>query len=382
MEFLEIYLPILGLLLFSITFYLALKLKRLSSFLDGISSQYRLHHWFGIFTTLFVFAHVIFETVSFPEILTIWDEPAVLTGEIGFLIYSLSIVFAFWKLEKYRPWFVIHLFLIPSYFLTVIHGYLFLSEESLHKILFFFCAILGLGSILAILLRNWSGNRWKIQKIKRISDSSIELDLIPESEKQISREEYTAGAILYLRFLGKEYSSDWHPFSIASCSKSDLLRVRIKSLGKDTRQLLKSIPGDKIKALGPFQELKIDWQKDQVWIAGGIGIAPFLGKARCLEFRSSGKIQLLYFFSDPNDLSVRAELEEISKKYTQFQYRLEEVPQKQHPDLSILNPYFSKNTNAEYLICGPPMFMKTVRRYLHSQGISNKKIHSEEFSPW
>ncbi|AOP34229.1 hypothetical protein A0128_10455 [Leptospira tipperaryensis] len=382
MKFLEIYLPILGLLLFSFTFYFALKLKKISSLVGGISSQYRLHHWFGMITTIFFFSHVIFEIVQFPEILTMWDDPAVLTGWIGFLIYSLSIVSAFWKLQNYRSWFAIHLLLIPSYFLAIIHGYLFLPEEWSHKIPFLFSVLFGVWSILAILLRTWVGTPWKIQKIDRLSDSSVELDLIPDSDKQVARKEYVAGAILYLRFLGKEYSYDWHPFSIASCSQSDLLRVRIKSLGKDTRQLLNSVPGDKIDMLGPFQEIKIDWKMDQVWIAGGIGIAPFLGRARCLEFRTSGMIRLFYFFSDPDDLSVRAELDEISERYVQFQWSFAEVLKKQLPDLSILKPYLSRNKNAEYLICGPPKFMKTVRRHLHSHGIPNKKIHSEEFSPW
>ncbi|MBM9575701.1 ferric reductase-like transmembrane domain-containing protein [Leptospira sp. 201903070] len=382
MEFLEIYLPIIGLLLFSCTFFLALKLKKLSAWSTGIASQYRLHHWFGIFTTFFIFAHILFETVSFPEILTMLDEPAVLTGWIAFLIYSLSILFAFWKLQRYRSWFVIHLFLIPSYFLAIIHGYLFLSEEWWHRIPFVFSVTLGAGSILAILLRTWSGTLWKIQKIDRISDSSVELDLIPDSDKDVIREEYKAGAILYLRFLGKEYSHDWHPFSIGSCSESDLLRLRIKNLGKDTKRLINALPGDRIEVLGPFQELNVDWQKDQIWIAGGIGIAPFLGRARCLQFRASGKIRLTYFFSDPKDLSVQSELDEISKKFSQFQWRFVEVPQKQHPDLSILNSDLYQNEDAEYLICGPPQFMKNVRRYLHSQAVPNKRIHSEEFSPW
>ena len=100
-------------------------------------------------------------------------------------------------------------------------------------------------------------------------------------------------ALIYI-----EAKDGWHrhPFTIASAPAERILRVTVKALGDYTSRLRELLePGMPAVVGGPhgrFNHAK--GAPDQVWIAGGVGIAPFLSWMRALdEHPPPGRVDLL-----------------------------------------------------------------------------------------
>ena len=84
-----------------------------------------------------------------------------------------------------------------------------------------------------------------------------------------------------------EAKDGWHrhPFTIASAPHEDVVRVTVKALGDYTSRLQELIePGMPAVIGGPHGRFS-HWKGTdrQVWIAGGVGVAPFLSWLRALD---------------------------------------------------------------------------------------------------
>ena len=99
-----------------------------------------------------------------------------------------------------------------------------------------------------------------------------------------------------------EAKDGWHrhPFTIASSPDEGVVRVTVKALGDYTSSLRDLLePGMPAVIGGPhgrFNHAK--GTRDQIWIAGGVGVAPFLSWMRALEVHPPpGEVDLYYAFT-------------------------------------------------------------------------------------
>jgi ferredoxin-NADP reductase len=97
--------------------------------------------------------------------------------------------------------------------------------------------------------------------------------------------EFQAGQFVYATFHQSEIPREPHPFTIASAPGGDHLRIVVKRFGDFTSSMMSLRPGCAVWLEGPFGRfcLEGDPVNAQTWIAGGIGITPFLSWARSLE---------------------------------------------------------------------------------------------------
>ncbi len=94
-----------------------------------------------------------------------------------------------------------------------------------------------------------------------------------------------AGQFLFVRFPNEPTLNESHPFTISSAPHEDVLRLTIKASGDFTRALFSDLKAgmDAVVegAYGMFN-YKSGNQK-QIWVAGGIGVTPFLAFIRDLH---------------------------------------------------------------------------------------------------
>jgi predicted ferric reductase len=107
-------------------------------------------------------------------------------------------------------------------------------------------------------------------------------------------------AMLYL-----EAIDGWHrhPFSIISAPGDRLLSFAIKAVGDDTSQLPGAVqPGMPAVIRGPFGRFThYKGTRRQLWIAGGIGVTPFLSWLRALDAQPPrGPVDLFYTSAGPD----------------------------------------------------------------------------------
>jgi predicted ferric reductase len=101
---------------------------------------------------------------------------------------------------------------------------------------------------------------------------------------------HQAGQFAFVTFDDKEGA---HPFTIASADHGDsTVSFQIKGLGDYTKRLAERLqPGQTVRVEGPYGRFDIarrDPRARQIWIAGGIGVTPFLAWLESLQAKPEG----------------------------------------------------------------------------------------------
>lgn len=194
---------------------------------------------------------------------------------------------------------------------------------------------------------------------------------------------HRAGQFLFVRFPGNKALNESHPFTISSAPAEDGLRLTIKASGDFTRYLFDHLQAgtDAVVegAYGMF-DYKTGGQK-QVWIAGGIGLTPFLSFIRDMNGNLDRDVDFYYTVRHPeealfvDEIQTAATANQRLKAHVRFSARdgslsVDEIVKNAGGDLRDYDIY----------LCGPlPMVQAFTRKFLEL-GVPGKNIHYEEFN--
>ena len=114
-----------------------------------------------------------------------------------------------------------------------------------------------------------------------------------------------------------EAKDGWHrhPFTISSAPHEDVVRVTVKALGDYTSRLQELIePGMPAVIGGPHGRFS-HWRgtERQVWIAGGVGVAPFLSWLRALDGQLPHRVD--FFYTADGEAPFAEEIREIAGRH-------------------------------------------------------------------
>lgn len=358
--------------LFMLSIFSASPSRRLVLALGGLSRRWRWLHWLGLSTLTLLIIHVSCEVILDPNLALDWSDPFIAITWIGSILMLLAGILSFFNFNNHRLWMQIHWIFPITFVFSFIHGKAYLSESPLEQIIFYIALLVSIISMLFISFKNQLQISCLVTSINQISETMYELGL--HQEDKSSSRGFKAGMIIFLRF-GKRFSKTWHPFSITSCEKNPDIKLLIKNVGEDTSHLKDLRLGDAISILGPFFEFRTAEDRDQLWIAAGVGIAPFLGMARCLQKEMRNKILLILYLSNKEEILVR-ELESIQKKIPNFEFKL--YIQKLAESVDLVNSVVNLREPV-VLVCGSRDFMKKIRIDLSNLEIKPIDIQTEEF---
>ncbi len=361
----------------------------------GLDKAYIIHKWAGIFALVFAVLHWSIEKIPhFLVELEIIPNPGELTDgsqfaeyqvvmfQIGttiaeFFVYVFIalIVIALVTRIPYRYFRITHKIFPAIFLLLAWHaGTAQLKERWLETPAgYLLLLVLAIGSAAAIIaLFQRIGRKKKVKAtIQRIESHSHVIDVCLRIDSDIK---YKAGQYAFLKF---EHSSEPHPFSIAS-SDTQTMRFAIKKLGDFTNSLNEQIKVDQTVIVeGPYGEFTFeDNCEEQVWIAGGIGITPFLGRLEHLASTGGSKKNIHLWYCTRGELSL------------QFPSSLPGLCNKAGVTLHHLNSskkeYFSSQghigNDASVWFCGPAEFRKCVRDDLTRDGFDLRRFHYDSFN--
>ncbi|HSM71444.1 MAG TPA: ferric reductase-like transmembrane domain-containing protein, partial [Anaerolineales bacterium] len=105
-----------------------------------------------------------------------------------------------------------------------------------------------------------------------------------------------AGQFIFVRFPNSPTLNESHPFTISSAPDEDVLRLTIKASGDFTRALITDLkPGMDATIEGPYGMFDYTTAGNkQIWIAGGIGLTPFLSFVRDMDGTLDHDIDFYY----------------------------------------------------------------------------------------
>jgi predicted ferric reductase len=383
-------LGLVGMTLFSINLILAGRFKFVDKYFKGLDKVYAKHHLIGSVAFSMLLFHPILLVVKYVVVsvrdaalfFVPFNNMPVTWGIISLFVMIVLIVATFYIKLKYHKWKMSHKFMTLAFVFAVLHMFFIASDVSRSNLLRYYIlaiALLGLVSVSRKAIFEIFGlNKYKyqIRKINLLNNETVEIEMEPEKRKM----NFVPGQFAFFRFFGEGVSSESHPFSMASSVLENNLKIITKNFGDYTSQLKSLKVGDRALVDGPYGgfSYKKAENKNQIWIAGGIGITPFLSMSQTLE---SDYIVDMYYSVKENGEAVNIkDLQNISEKNPKFKYNLWITKEKGYITGEIIKNLSHGLESKDIFLCGPPVFMKSLKDQFVSLGVDIKKIHYENFS--
>jgi predicted ferric reductase len=288
---------------------------------------------------------------------------------------------------KYNRWKLSHEFLGATFMFAVLHIFLVRNQAARDYIFegyYGFAMAVSLIGILAfiysLLLKNRLAKEaiYTIESITKSKDVH-QITMVPEG-KQLS---YKSGQFLFVRFYNERLSREPHPFSITSKSNDPEITIMVKNLGDFTSSMGVLKEGDRVALEGPYGRFSMarDRRRDQVWVAGGIGITPFLGMAEDLGKGSADKhVDLYYSVKTEDELVGMNTLRTVERNNKRFRLITWVSEKAGRLTLESIRKHSGDLRGKEYYLCGPAGLKNAISDSLIAAGIPKDHIHEEEFS--
>ena len=124
-----------------------------------------------------------------------------------------------------------------------------------------------------------------------------------------------------------ETNERYRSYSVAKPSDDPSLvtiAVKLDRKGWGSPRIFKMKEGDSVRLEGPMGDFTITGsQSDRIFIAGGIGITPFLSLARhAAQSSPANSVHVIYGTEGPGDVIYRDYLEELKKEHPNFDYTI------------------------------------------------------------
>lgn len=387
--------------LMSLAMVLATRPAWLDRPLGGMDRVYRLHKWSGILAVGFAALHWLVEmsddllkaTVGRDgrirkDDFSAFAEPVRDLGEdLGeWAIYVLLALLALtlWKRFSYRLWRPLHRAMPVLYLLLAFHAVVLAPAGYWDKPIGLLLAILLTGGTFASVL-SLTG---RIGRGRQISGSVLSVEKpSPEIvEVRCGLNEgwrgHRPGQFAFVTF---DSSEGAHPFTIASADRGDrTVTFAIKALGDYTRRLSRDlVAGSRVRVEGPYGRFdfsRANPRARQIWIAGGIGITPFLAWLESLQGERATTVaaDLHYYVRDRASDPFVQRLQTLCAALPEVRLHLHD--QQGTPataeDLAAMS---GAPKQAEVWFCGPRGLGETLRNGLQQTWGGKVRFHQEAF---
>jgi len=386
-----------------VSMLISARIAWVSHLMKGLDKGYIVHKWTGIFSAIFVVGHFLMENVPhwlvesgiindpgeltdashFTELEIALFQSGVTLVQPAFYIMIVIVVIALFKKIPYH-WFRKSHRCFPVVFLiAAYHGATAQLKESWlgSSGSFLLILILLIGSAAAILSlsKNIGASRKVSATISNIEvheDGILDLRLTTENNSF----NYQPGQYAFLKF---PHNDEPHPFSIASSDRErEVLRFAIKRLGDFTSQLPEHLHiGQTVQIEGPYGEFQFnDHCEHQVWIAGGIGITPFMARLDYLaNTQKKQSVNFFYSTRSNKDESFPLSLEQSCALSGVNFYHFNST-RKEYVTVDLIKSKVGNLRNTSIWFCGPAAFAECIQRGLKSSGFNMSHFHYDSFS--
>lgn len=229
----------------------------------------------------------------------------------------------------------------------------------------------------------------RIIKRKEIAQGTLQVTF--ELEEEVT---FRPGQYVFMSLINSPYNDEEgirRHFSIAS-SPNDKKNLTIATRLRDTafKKSLNELPiGSQVEIsniTGGFV-LPQDQTRPLVFIAGGIGITPFISMIKYVQEESlQHQITLVYSNRDRQSTAFLGELEAMAQKNPNIRLILtmtqdqDWTGEKRRIDAEFIKDYFPNLNNYTYFVAGPPGMVDDVFSALTQAGIKEEFIRTESFS--
>ena len=380
---------ILGFSLYALSLMLSTRMQWIEDIFGGLDKLYHTHHTFGKAAFGFLVAHPLMLSLRWvPEdiekalwyMLPFHHRTEINLGSWAFWGLVLLMLFTLVNKIPYDKWKITHKFMGIFFILGILHIFFLdgLVMQNLPLTIYLaFLSVLGVLSYLyKSLFFNWVNRKYTyiVIEVDRLNSQIMQVSLEP-SGTQVP---FVPGQFCFFSFRDVSLSREAHPYTICSTPNQDTITV--KALGDYTYQLYRELRSG-VPALleGPYG--RFDYSEHsypQIWIAGGVGIAPFISWAEALdslEVPTGFRVDLYYCVNVQADAVHNDLFNRLEQHLPGFSFHLScadiqgflkarDIPGVQHKNI---------------FICGPKEMRQALLKEFRELQIPNKNIFFEDF---
>jgi predicted ferric reductase len=395
---------LLGLTILALQFLLGARIKWIEKPF-GLDIVIGFHRFMGIFATVLILTHPILLSLDektwslFFSIDVPWYIWIARIVWVVLLFFTVISVFRQAFRIDYQKWLRFHHIIAP---VIVIAGFLHSwnagGDLGITAIQVLWISLLSMSIIIYFYsrcLRPWllRKHAYKVVEVLQESCNAWTIKLSPLGNKKCIN--YYPGQFHFITLQRSNgLPVEEHPFTISSSPlKPELISSTIKESGDFTYTISLTKRGDKAFIQGPFGRFSYVFypeERDIVFIAGGVGITPFMSMLRHMRgVRFNINVMLFYANKTKEDIIFHDELAEIEASGCPG-LRVVHILSKSDADWKGENGHLTKDKihfycsndleKKSFYLCGPPMMTAQIQRALKNLGVSKKRIHFEIFS--
>jgi predicted ferric reductase len=196
-------------------------------------------------------------------------------------------------------------------------------------------------------------------------------------------EKHCAGQFLFVRFPNTETLDESHPFTISSAPHEDVLRLTIKGSGDFTRSLITDLkPGMDAVVEGAYGmfDYKTGGSK-QIWVAGGIGLTPFLSFIRDMNGDLNHDVHFYYTVRHRDEALFYNEILATAQQNPRLKLHIRYSATGGSLTVDEIVRDAGGDVKGHHLyLCGPLPMIEAFEKKFLALGMPAKHIHFEEFN--
>jgi predicted ferric reductase len=391
LEFLQIWSGIMAFVAMTVSLLLSTKLRLINNFFGGLDKSYWIHKLNGYFIALLVLIHFTKVSGTFEKnklfVSTLHREATNLGNLLFWMIIILIAATIIKKIGNktlltYGAWKVSHKLFIAVYLGVSFHFLAINKPYAGGSSIDNFLIITAIVGLVSLFYRGYSTINYFDYKISELEFNGevTKLVISPVGRKKLTPK---PGQFAFLSFPKVPGKKEKHPFTIAKSDADGSLTFYIKSAGDFTSSLNKNLNRDvKVRVEGPHGKFALTKKSGRrsLWIAGGIGITPFIA------FASSNHTQtmqssLLYVVKSRNQALEVDTFTKLANANKAFNFNVIVTSEDGRPTVSTITSLIPADCKeVDVYFCGPTSLRKSIVEHLRLANIKINKMKYEVFA--
>lgn len=375
------YLGTLALILMAWAQIMATRVTGVEALMGPMDRVYVLHKWSGIVAMTAILLHDTIDAdmdgIGRETALT---EIAETLGELSLYGLLVLVVISIATFIPYHLWRWTHKAMGGFFIAGTIH-YLFILKpfSNASPLGLYVSAICGLGvlayavTLLPLALRRSA--EYEVSHV-RSTGGATEITMTPTGRPL----RFAPGQFAVFTFAARGLTEP-HPFSLSAPSASDgSLQITVKALGDFTHQLGRDLtPGTPLRVQGPFGRFqrRAPSKAAEIWVAGGIGITPFLAWAEALPDTLPEPVTLFWCVRSRAEAPQIERVEAAANRVSNLTVHI--LTSDTGERLTADRIAATANGPLKLWFCGPAGLRRALQSGLARHGVSARDIHYEEY---
>lgn len=382
---------ILGLAMMLTAAIISIRFPGLDLPFGGLVEMWKVHHWLGAGAFLAMLAHPLLLAFSaLPDspqaaAAVLWPAGGA-PGWLGWGALLLSMIFlapSFWFFgtPRYQRWKRLHALAAPALLLAFAHT-LVLGRSVPMVLWWVLAALAGIALGYRLVFRKLlPGRRYTITRVQSLADRVVELSLAPVAGPRMA---FRAGQFVYLAPLDPQLANgqrEEHPYTISSAPDEPELRIGIKAFGDASTALQTVAAGSEALLDGPYGRFFEPGRLGpEMWIGGGIGITPFVSKARAWQrVAPDVDVHLVYCANDPERAYYLGEFERAAAVTNGLRISPHYFRDEGPLNIGWLQAQCPDAASRTWYVCGPEPLLDIAAGLHRKLGVPASRFRSESF---